>query len=66
ADPETGMHTRNLSAIVRAKFYKASGEAAGADDDRPAAAAFYESALKYSEKIGVKSRLSAIRKQLQG
>ncbi|HFC8549649.1 TPA: phage terminase small subunit [Neisseria lactamica] len=66
ADPETGMHTLNLSDIVRAKFYKASGEAAEADDDLPAAAAFYESALKYSEKIGVKSRLSAIRKQLQG
>lgn len=65
-NPDTGMHALNLTDIIRAKFYKASGERAEEAEDLESAASYYENALKYSEKIGVKSRLAAIKKQLNG
>lgn len=65
-NPDTGMHALNLTDIIRAKFYKASGERAEEAEDLESAASYYENALKYSEKIGVKSRLAAIKKQLKG
>ena len=65
-NPDTSMHTLNLTDIIRAKFYKASGERAEEAEDLESAASYYENALKYSEKIGVKSRLAAIKKQLKG
>lgn len=65
-DDETGMHTINLTDIVRAKFFKACGERAEEVGDVQGAVGYYESALQYSDKIGVKSRIASLKKQLEG
>ena len=49
-DDETGMHTINLTDIVRAKFFKACGERAEEVGDVQGAVGYYESALQYSDK----------------
>lgn len=67
-DPENGLHVLNLYDQVRAKYLKAAAERyeeQGSQTHDHRALQYYEQALTYNSRVGVKKRIDALKKKLE-